>query len=112
MYIKLDAIQPRTEEWIKNSWKSGKWSANSVINGDGVIIDSRLKGGLRPSPVTRDLTWGVPVPDEGAEEDGVKGKVLCKFLYRCVVPSSDEFDRCLGKCFATPVYAYFTHHGI
>ena len=79
MYVKLDAIQPRTEEWIKKSWKEGGWSPNAVINADGVLIDARLKGGLRPSPVTRDLTWGVPVPDiEGADNQEMKGKVLCE----------------------------------
>ncbi|KAG6813405.1 hypothetical protein H0H92_011383 [Tricholoma furcatifolium] len=77
MYLKLDNIQPKTEEWIKKSWKTGKWSPNAVINGDGIIIDPRLKGGLIPTPLTRDLTWGVPVPPEfETEEQGMKGKVL------------------------------------
>lgn len=79
MYVKLDAVQPRTEEWIKKSWKEGNWSPNSVINADGELVDSRLKNGLRPSPVTRDLTWGVPVPvSEQDEDQSMKGKVLCK----------------------------------
>ncbi|KAF5382207.1 hypothetical protein D9615_004380 [Tricholomella constricta] len=77
MYLKLDAIQPQTEEWIKRSWKAGKWSPNAVINADGVIIDPRVKGGLIPTPLTRDLTWGVPVPPEfETEEYGMKAKVL------------------------------------
>ena len=79
MYVRLDAIQPRTEDWIKKPWKIGNWSPNAVINSDGVLIDARLKGGLHPSPVTRDLTWGVPVPDiEGADNQEMKGKVLCE----------------------------------
>lgn len=78
MYIKLDALQSRTEEWIRRSWKEGKWSPNAVINGDGELIDARLRGGLRPSPVTRDLTWGVPVPKTGGVDDEeMKGKVMC-----------------------------------
>ncbi|PSR75576.1 hypothetical protein PHLCEN_2v9056 [Hermanssonia centrifuga] len=77
MYVKLDAIQQRTEEWIKQSYKEGNWSPNSVINADGELIDARLKQGLRPSPVTRDLTWGVPVPVKDEDEDqSMKGKVL------------------------------------
>ncbi|KAF8896329.1 tRNA synthetases class I (M)-domain-containing protein [Infundibulicybe gibba] len=76
MYLKLDVIQPRTEEWIKQSWKAGKWSPNAVINADGEIIDARMKGGLVPTPLTRDLTWGVPVPIEGEDTYGMKGKVL------------------------------------
>jgi methionyl-tRNA synthetase len=78
MYLKLDAIQPRTEEWIKKSWKAGKWSPNAVINGDGEIIDARLKNGLTPTPLTRDLKWGVPVPIEGEDTFGMAGKVLCE----------------------------------
>ncbi|KAI0784527.1 methionyl-tRNA synthetase [Abortiporus biennis] len=85
MYIKLDAIQPRTEEWIKKSWKEGKWSPNSVINADGEIVDARLKQGLHPSPVTRDLTWGVPVPATGSEDDAImKGKVLYVWFEACI----------------------------
>lgn len=78
MYLKLDDIQSRTEEWIRRSWKAGKWSPNAVINGDGDIVDARLKGGLVPTPLTRDLTWGVPVPIEGEDTLGMKGKVLCE----------------------------------
>ncbi|KAG8980610.1 hypothetical protein FRB90_007596, partial [Tulasnella sp. 427] len=62
MFVKLDEIQPRLEEWIKRSWKEGKWSPNATINAEGEIVDARVKAGLRPSPLTRDLQWGVPVP--------------------------------------------------
>ncbi|EKM78800.1 hypothetical protein AGABI1DRAFT_75303 [Agaricus bisporus var. burnettii JB137-S8] len=75
MYLKLNEIQPRTEEWIKQSWKAGRWSPNSVIN-NGEIIDARMKSGLLPTPLTRDLSWGVPVPIEGEDVHGMKGKVL------------------------------------
>ncbi|KAJ6619817.1 methionyl-tRNA synthetase [Mycena sp. CBHHK59/15] len=76
MYFKMNEVQPRTVEWIKRSWKAGKWSSNSVINGDGEIIDARLTSGLHPTPLTRDLKWGVPVPIEGNDELGMQGKVL------------------------------------
>ena len=39
MYVRLNALQPRTEEWIKKSWKAGKWSPNAVINAEGKLID-------------------------------------------------------------------------
>jgi methionyl-tRNA synthetase len=83
MYVKLNAIQPRLEEWIHRSWKVGKWSPNAVVNADGEIIDARLKGGLRPSPVTRDLQWGIPVPTTGnaSEDEEMKGKVLCEYTH-------------------------------
>ena len=64
---------------FKKSWKAGRWSPNNVINGDGEIIDARLKSGLRPNPVTRDLAWGVPIPKTGDPiDEEMKSKVLCK----------------------------------
>ncbi|KAK7033175.1 WHEP-TRS domain-containing protein [Favolaschia claudopus] len=74
MYFRMNDVQERTKEWIKQSWKNGKWSMNSVINSDGEITDARLNSGLRPTPLTRDLKWGVPVPVEGDDEFGMKGK--------------------------------------
>ncbi|PPR00891.1 hypothetical protein CVT24_000376 [Panaeolus cyanescens] len=79
MYLQLDKIQPRTEEWIKSAAKKGKWSPNAVINADGEIVDSRLKGGLLPTPLTRDLKWGVPVPVDGEDVHGMKGKMFGHF---------------------------------
>ncbi|KAL6298651.1 methionyl-tRNA synthetase [Sparassis latifolia] len=84
MYVKLDSLQSRTEEWIRKSWKAGKWSPNAVINSDGQLIDARLKGGLRPSPVTRDLTWGVPVPIVDGDDHGMKGKVMYVWFDACI----------------------------
>ena len=78
MYVRLDTIQPRTEEWIKRSYKLGQWSPNAVIKGDGEIIDPRLKNGLVPTAITRDLTWGVPVPVVDEALEGMKDKVLCE----------------------------------
>ena len=86
MYLKLDVIQPRTEEWIKRSSKVGKWSPNAVISQEGEIVDARLKSGLLPTPLTRDLSWGVPVPIEGEDEHGMRGKVLCTFQNKYIFP--------------------------
>ncbi|KAJ7931585.1 tRNA synthetases class I (M)-domain-containing protein [Mycena leptocephala] len=55
MYFRLNEVQPRTMDWIKHA---------------------RLISGLYPTPLTRDLKWGVPVPIEGDDEFGMKGKVL------------------------------------
>jgi methionyl-tRNA synthetase len=79
MYIRLDELQPRVGEWVKQSWAKGKWSPNAVINGDGELVDALLKTGLKPSPVTRDLKWGIPVPvPEDDPDQDMKGKVLCE----------------------------------
>lgn len=77
-YLKLNEIQPRTEEWIKKSWKAGHWSPNSVINANGEIVDARVKAGLLPTPLTRDLKWGVKVPIDTEEDKAMEGKVLCE----------------------------------
>lgn len=81
MYLQLEKVQPRWEEWVKKSWKEGKWSPNAVINSHGEIVDARAKGGLRPTPVTRDLAWGVPVPIKDGEDQSMKGKVLCESMH-------------------------------
>lgn len=98
MYIKLNDIQPRLEEWIKRSWRTGKWSPNVIVSAEGEIIDARLRGGLRPSPVTRDLRWGIPVPTTGnaANDEEMKDKVLCE-SFTCILNSSlTKCFRCLG----------------
>ncbi|KAF9649892.1 methionyl tRNA synthetase [Thelephora ganbajun] len=85
MYVSLDKLQDWTQEWIKQSYAAGKWSPNPVINTEGEIIDARMKSGLHPSPVTRDLTWGVPVPLlDGEDPYGMKGKVLYVWFDACI----------------------------
>ncbi len=63
-YLPLDQYQPWLEHWILEEHK--EWRPN--VYGQ---CKSWLDGGLRPRAVTRDLSWGIPVPVEGAE-----GKVL------------------------------------
>jgi methionyl-tRNA synthetase len=63
-YLPLDQYQDFLEEWILNGHK--EWKTN--VYGQ---CKSWLDHGLQPRAVSRDLSWGVPVPVEGAE-----GKVL------------------------------------
>ena len=63
-YLPLDRYQPWLEQWILNEHK--EWRSN--VYGQ---CKSWLDSGLRERAVTRDLSWGIPVPVEGAE-----GKVL------------------------------------
>lgn len=64
-YIPLDKMQ---EEWI-NDWlikgegKTEVWKKHVMGQ-----CKSWLDGGLHPRAVTRDLSWGVKVPVEGAED--------------------------------------------
>lgn len=63
-YLPLDKWEPKLREWILEGHK--EWKTN--VYGQ---CKSWLDTGLQPRAVSRDLSWGVPVPVEGAE-----GKVL------------------------------------
>ena len=63
-YFPLDKYQEWLEDWVLNQHKDWK----SHVYGQ---CKSWLDAGLQPRAVTRDLTWGVPVPRKDAE-----GKVL------------------------------------
>ena len=63
-FLPLDKWEPKLREWILDGHK--EWKTN--VYGQ---CKSWLDMGLQPRAVSRDLSWGVPVPVEGAE-----GKVL------------------------------------
>ncbi len=63
-YLPLDKHEAFLREWIIDGHK--EWKSN--VYGQ---CKSWLDGGLQPRAVSRDLSWGIPVPVEGAE-----GKVL------------------------------------
>jgi methionyl-tRNA synthetase len=62
-YFKLSEFQGKLTDWIagKKDWK------DTVLS----FVQGWLREGLQDRPITRDLSWGVPVPLEDA-----KGKVL------------------------------------
>jgi methionyl-tRNA synthetase len=62
-YFKLSEFQEKLSSWIdgKKDWK------DTVLS----FVQGWLREGLRDRPITRDLSWGVPVPLEDAN-----GKVL------------------------------------
>ncbi|MEP1094256.1 MAG: methionine--tRNA ligase, partial [Cyclobacteriaceae bacterium] len=63
-YFPLDQYEPWLKKWILEDHK--EWKAN--VYGQ---CKSWIDNGLKPRPMTRDLSWGIPVPVEGGE-----GKVL------------------------------------
>lgn len=69
-YLPLEKFQAELEAWIGGhpEWR------NNVLG----QIQSWFKAGLKDRAVTRDLPWGVPVPDDIPETQGadVSGKVL------------------------------------
>ncbi len=63
-YFPLDQYEPWLKKWILEDHK--EWKSN--VYGQ---CKSWIDNGLKPRPMTRDLSWGIPVPVEGGE-----GKVL------------------------------------
>lgn len=59
LFIDLEKLQPKLEEWVANQSVKGKWPDNAITT-----TESWLKGGLTRRAITRDLKWGIPVPLE------------------------------------------------
>ncbi len=69
-YLPLTSYQKKLEEWIG---RHPEWKSNVLGQ-----VQSWFNDGLNDRAVTRDLPWGVPVPQDVAEAAGVdaSGKVL------------------------------------
>ncbi len=69
-YLPLGDFQPRLEAWIGTH---PEWKPNVLGQ-----IKSWLNDGLKDRAITRDVPWGVPVPEDVAEARGVdvQGKVI------------------------------------
>ncbi|MEM9897618.1 MAG: class I tRNA ligase family protein, partial [Bacteroidota bacterium] len=57
-FLPLDQYEPWLKEWLLEGHK--EWKSN--VYGQ---CKSWIDNGLRPRPMTRDLTWGIPVPVDG-----------------------------------------------
>ncbi|KAF3934695.1 hypothetical protein ABW20_dc0105381 [Dactylellina cionopaga] len=86
VYLKLDELQPQEEAWFNKSITEGAWSKNGKT-----ITESWLKEGLLKRAITRDLSWGTPVP--AAAYPGYEKKVLYVW-----------FDACIGYVSITATY--------
>ncbi len=58
-YLELDRLQPKLAEYLghQSHWRSGTLR----------VAENFLADGLHPTPITRDLAWGVPIPLDGYE---------------------------------------------
>ncbi|CAK7245074.1 MAG: methionine--tRNA ligase mes1 [Sporothrix thermara] len=74
IFLALDRLQPKINEWFAKASAEGKWSPNSIA-----ITKSWLDKGLEGRSITRDLKWGVPVPLPGYE-----GKVIYVWFDACI----------------------------
>ncbi len=59
LFLKLDLLSPEIEKWVESHDNWPKLTSS--------IAKKWLKEGLQPRCITRDLSWGVPVPREGYE---------------------------------------------
>jgi methionyl-tRNA synthetase len=71
-YLKLDQQQDEIKKWLEDVSEKYNWKAHVIGQ-----CKSWINDGLRPRAMTRDLDWGIPVPEE---LDGSKGKVLYVWL--------------------------------
>ncbi|KAK4695635.1 methionyl-tRNA synthetase, partial [Phenoliferia sp. Uapishka_3] len=63
LHIKLKELQPQIESWVKETSEKGTWSSNGKA-----FTNGWLKGGLQSRGMTRDLKWGVKLPEELGEK--------------------------------------------
>lgn len=61
LYFDLPQFEERLRHWVKKGPK--QWRLNAIAQTNG-----QLAQGLHPRAVTRDLSWGVPVPTPGFEK--------------------------------------------
>ncbi|KAJ6825288.1 putative methionine--tRNA ligase isoform X1 [Iris pallida] len=59
LFLELPLLRTKLEEYINKMSVDGAWSQNAIQ-----ATNAWLKEGLRSRCITRDLKWGVPVPDE------------------------------------------------
>ena len=60
LFIDLAAIQPKLRAWMESAAEKGFWARNAVQ-----MTHAWMRDGLKERCITRDLTWGIPVPLDG-----------------------------------------------
>lgn len=63
LFLNLAKLQPKLAAWVKKQSSEGFWPSNAVT-----VTNAWLKEGLKERCITRDLTWGVPVPKKEFEK--------------------------------------------
>jgi len=62
LYIDLPAILPKLQAWMQKAAVEGSWARNAVQ-----MTQAWIRDGLQERAITRDLSWGIPVPRAGYE---------------------------------------------
>lgn len=63
LYLNLDRLQKKLKKWADKAAIEGNWTNNAIQT-----TQSWFERGLQPRPITRDLSWGIPVPKPGYEK--------------------------------------------
>ena len=63
LYLDLPKLTEMLKEFQDNTIKSGFWTNNAETT-----THAWMKRGLEPRAITRDLKWGIPVPQKGYEK--------------------------------------------
>ncbi len=71
LFLELDKLQPTLEKWFKDEAFAGTWSDNAIS-----ITQAWFKEGLKKRAISRDLKWGIPIP-----ESAFNGKYKDKVFY-------------------------------
>ena len=74
LYIDLAALQSKLEKWLASSGADDRWAKNALR-----VTRAWIRDGLRERAITRDLTWGIPVP-----LDGYRNKVFYVWFDACI----------------------------
>lgn len=62
LYVKLPELEEKLRSFHQTSMERGQWSNNAIT-----LTKGWMETGLMARPITRDLSWGIPVPREGYE---------------------------------------------
>lgn len=63
LFLNLPEIAPELQQFVEKSSVKGGWSSNSTT-----VTKTWLRDGLKLRCITRDLSWGTPVPRPGYEK--------------------------------------------
>lgn len=70
LFLRLDKLQPQLEAWVQKQQEQGFWTENTKRTTQAWFTEK-----LQPRAITRDLKWGIPVP-ESILEGRFKDKVV------------------------------------
>lgn len=57
LFLQLNKLQPVLESWVKSQAELGQWTENALRT-----TNAWFKEGLKPRAISRDLKWGIQIP--------------------------------------------------